>query len=262
MKTNVFLLSILLSYFLFTEISAQGFQVKYGNNFRSDVGIAYNFFLGDDAEDFRTSINGFGSGFIFDIFTGRYSFDLITIGYDAINVSAGAGVAISKYRFSEDIVLEKNGDIVDYYIDNDPDHDYGEGFFSYGKSKLVTGSVYFPANINISLGQLYFSAGALVDFYLSGKHKRKFKDNGSKKKVVIRNDDFNNYNLNKTKYGVNALIVHKKSGIGVGFTYMLTPFFEDNLGPQINETRVSFTYDFSVFEDKDKKDKTKIGVDL
>ena len=36
---------------------------------REDGAIAYNFFVGDDAEDFATSINGFGSGFIFDIFT-------------------------------------------------------------------------------------------------------------------------------------------------------------------------------------------------
>lgn len=256
MKLTLRFPAILLLFIALSASMHAQFRVEYGNNFRDDVGLAYNFFVGDDAEDFQTSINGFGSGFLLDIFTGRYSIDLISIGWDVFNLSAGAGVAISKYRFAEDIILEKTAnDYINWYIDDDPDHDYGSGFFSYGKSKLVTGSAYFPAHLNLSLGKLFFSAGALVDVYVSGKHKRKFKDDGSKKKIVIRNDDFNNYNLNKTKYGVNALILHKASGVGVGFTYMLTPFFQEGKGPDLNEVRVSFTYDFSLFEKNKTKEK-------
>ena len=83
------------------NLFAQGkFEVKFVNNYREDAGIAYNFFIGNDAEDFATSINGFGSGFIIDMFTRRYSIDLITFGTESFNLSLGAGVAISKYRFS------------------------------------------------------------------------------------------------------------------------------------------------------------------
>ncbi len=228
-------------------IAQEQFDVWFGKNVRNDYGLAYNFFVGDDAEDFTTTINGFGSGF-FDIFTGRMSFDLITIGWKSFNVSLGAGVGISKYRFSENIVLEKTTHQVVYYYDDNPEHDYGNGFFSYGKSKLIVGSFYVPVNLNISLGELHFSAGGFVDQYLSGKHKRKFKVGDDKEKVMIRNDEFNDSYLNKLKYGVKALIFHKKSGFGMGFTYLLTPFFEEDKGPDLNEARISFSYDFSIFE--------------
>ena len=248
--------AILLTLILLSccNLFAQGkFEVKFVNNYREDAGIAYNFFVGNDTEDFATSINGFGSGFILDLFTGRYSIDLITFGTESFNLSLGAGVAISKYRFSENIILEKENDIVSYRIDNDPNHDYVNTFFGYGKSKLVVGTVYMPVNLNISLGKLYSSAGGFIDQYLSAKHKRKFIEDDKKKIELIKNNDFNDFNLNKTKFGINALVMHKKSGIGLGFTYMITPFFQENKGPELNEARISFTYDFSKFSKKKRR---------
>jgi hypothetical protein len=223
------------------------FDVRILKNSRSDAGISYNFFVGDDDDDFTTSINGFGSGFIFDMFTGRYSVDVFTFGFDNINLSIGAGFAISKYRFKENIIFSKENNIVNYSLDDDPTHDYINTFFGYGKSKLVYGSFYFPVNLNISLGDIYFSCGALIDQYISGRHKRKFKVDGSKEKVVIRNNDFSDLNLNKTKLGVNAVLMHERSGIGMGFTYMITPFFKEGEGPALNEVRISLTFKFSKF---------------
>lgn len=239
-------------------------QVKFSffDNTRSDAGISYNFFLGNDADAFSTTINGFGSGFIFDIFTGRYSVDFLTFGCEAVNISLGAGLAISKYRFSENLIFEKTNDEVIAVIDPNPDHDYGTGFFSYGKSKLVYGSVYFPVNLNISVKELYFSAGVLLDRYVSGKFKLKYKENDKKQIIVERNNTFNDFFLNKTKYGINALIMHKPTGLGLGFTYMFTPFFEEDKGPSINETRVSLTYDFSGTSHRKKTEKKPEEIDL
>jgi hypothetical protein len=248
MKTIQKTLLILLSCLFFSSISGQA-QVKYFANYRQDRGISYDFFVGKDANDFQTTINGFGSGFIFDVFTGRYSVDFITVGPDLINLSLGVGVGITKYRFDDNLVITNVLNHIVYFADPDITHDYVNSFFGYGKSKLVYGSVYFPLNLNLSLGPFYLSAGGFIDLYASGKLKRKFLiDEEKQEPVLVRNEAFRDYPLNKTKYGINALILHKKSGLGLGLTYMITPFFQEGRGPELNEVRASITYKFSKFD--------------
>lgn len=250
MKKKVVFFAFLAALILiqtFPILSQEGFRVKFFDNTRDDGGLAYNFFLGDDAEQFGTSINGFGSGFIFDVLTGRYSVDFISLGTESVYLSFGAGFAISKYRFSDNLVFELHGDHIFVTEDIDPDHDYVNTFFGYGKSKLVYGSVYFPVNFNISAGPVYLSAGVFFDRYLAGKHKRKFKVEGEKEKVLIEPNEFKDFNLNKSKYGINASLVHKNTGLGIGFTYLLTPFFQEGKGPDLNEMRISFTFDFAKY---------------
>lgn len=225
----------------------EGFRIKYFDNKRDDGGLGYNFFVGDDAEQFSTSINGFGSGFIFDAFSGRFSVDFISLGTETVNISAGAGIAVSKYRFSDNLVFELQDGQVIVTEDPDPDHDYVNTFFGYGKSKLVYGSVYFPVNFNLSAGPVYFSAGIFYDRYIAGKHKRKFKVDGEKQKVLIEQNEFKDFNLNKSKYGINASLIHKNSGLGICFTYIVTPFFQEGKGPDINEMRISLTFDYSKY---------------
>ncbi len=85
--------SPLLLLFLFASIHCTA-QNGEENNKESGFGIrtgealsdayyydvpAYNFFIGPDAGDFETSILGFGSGFLFDIFSGRHSGDFLEI---------------------------------------------------------------------------------------------------------------------------------------------------------------------------------------
>lgn len=242
-----FVLAIILFGLLSALNSSAQFNIRVFKNPRNDAGISYNFFIGDDSDDFATSINGFGSGFILDMFTGRYSIDIFTIGFDEINLGLGAGFAISKYRFRENIILAKENDIVTYSFDDDPTHDYVNTFFGYGKSKLVYGSFYFPVSLNISLGDIFFSGGGLVDLYVSGKHKRKYKIDEEKEKIVIQNEEFRDFNLNKSKLGVNAMLMHEKSGVAIGFTYMLTPFFKEGEGPSLNEVRISLSFKYSKF---------------
>ena len=228
-------------------LSQEGFRVKFFDNTRNDGGIAYNFFPGENAKQFGTSINGFGSGFIFDVLSGRHSVDFISLGTKSVYLSAGAGVAINKYRFSNNLVFQLQDGQVVVTENTNPDHDYVNTFFGYGKSKLVYGSVYFPVNFNISVGPVYLSAGVFFDRYLAGKHKRKFKVNGEKEKALIEPNEFKDFNLNKSKYGINAALVHKNTGLGIGFTYMLTPFFQEGEGPDLNEMRISFTFDFAKY---------------
>ena len=98
----------------------------------------------------------------------------------------------------------------------------------------------FANHINFDIAEKFtFSAGGFVDFYVYGKHKRKFLMDGEKMKEMIKPAEFRDYNLNKTKYGVSASFIHKKSGIGISGAYYLTPFFQDGMGPDLNEARIS-----------------------
>ncbi|MFC2118448.1 hypothetical protein ACFLTI_05525 [Bacteroidota bacterium] len=241
-KFNYLILFSLL-FFIFSQSFGQNkCSVKFMNGPREDGSIAYNFFVGDDAEAFATSINGFGSGFVFDIFTGRESYDIITIGTKNANLSLGAGVAISKYRFQDNLILSlsNDGTMVNWEVDTDGTHDYGNSFFSYGKSKLITASVFFPAYLNFRIGRQFdISAGGFVDLYFYGRHKRKFKVGDDKNTEIVGTKDFKDFNLNKTKYGVSATIMHRPSGIGISGTYFLTPFFQEGMGPDLTEVRIA-----------------------
>lgn len=243
-KVNYFIVLTALLFLFSSSFGQSKFGVKLGKGEREDGGFAYNFFIGDDAEDFATSINGFGSGFLFDVLTGRQSWDLVTIGTKGINLSLGAGIAINKYRFQNNLVLSMDDDGMVTYMLDDPDetHDYVNTFFGYGKSKLVTASFFFPAYLNFNLGKFKLSAGPFIDLYVYGKHKRKFKVGDDKQKVLIEPKEFKDFNLNKTKYGVSAAITHKATGVGLAGTYYLTPFFEEGMGPDLTEVRIALTF--------------------
>ena len=45
--------------------------------------------------------------------------------------------------------------MVNWEDDPDANHDYGNTFFSYGKSKIVTASVFFPAYLNFRIGNQF-----------------------------------------------------------------------------------------------------------
>lgn len=240
------LLSLLSTAFLHGQ---NKFEVRVVHDLRSDFGLGYNFFAGDNLDDFRTSIKGFGSGFLLDAFAGRFSQDVLLIGTKGVNLTLGAGVTLAKYRFSEPVIFfEQDGEYL-YTLDTDPMHSYGNGFFSNDKSKLVMGSFIFPVNLNFSLGEFYLSTGGTLDVYVTGKHKRKYTTNGDRHKEVIKNDQFNDFPLNKIKWGLGAMLLHKPSGVSAGVTYMLTPMFKETSAyPEMREVRVSFSYDLSLFD--------------
>ncbi len=244
MKTKLYTLITLLFFLNNLLIAQNEFKFRAFDGSRCDFGMSYNFFVGPDAEDFRTTINGFGSGFL-DLFSFRASTDVVTLGTRDVFLSLGAGVAISKYKFSENLIISNENGLVTWEVDPDPSHDYGTGFFSYGKSKLVSTTLTFPVNMNFDVGEFFLSAGVTYDRYLTGKLKRKFKVNGSKEKVVVKNDQFNDFPVNRDKFGLGFMIMHKPSGLNIGATYMMTPYFREGLGPELNEMRISVSYELS-----------------
>ena len=238
MKKNIFITVVLLM--IISPLFSQKFQVKYNFTPREEGQVGYNFFVGKDASLFQTSIQGFGSGFIFDIFSGRGSFDVVTVGWEKANLSLGLGYSIMKYRFQKNLVFDMSTDYHTIYEDPNPDHDYVNTFLGYGKSKLVYGSISTPVYLNLKIGKILFSGGAYLDFYISGKHKRKFIENGNKIVEKIGNSDFRNFGLSKTKLGASVMLKHIPTGIFFSVDRMFTPFFSESYLPEIYEMRVTF----------------------
>jgi hypothetical protein len=209
----------------------------------------YNFFTpGSNVENmdmFNTTINGSGSGFIFDILSFRSDMDLVAVGTKHVFLTGGLGFSVMKYRFSDNLKLTYNEDHqrVIAEIDQTEGVEFDNSFFGHDKSKIVYGSMYVPVNLNIKAGGILLSGGGFVDLYLSGKMKRKYKVDGEKVKEKIGNKDFRDFNLNKTKYGWNAEIRILKPGFGIGFMQMITPFFSGDDDPEIFENRIYFIYD-------------------
>lgn len=237
--TTIAMLALVLA---FGSQAQDKFGVRVKINQRQDSGIGYNFFLGDDTDYFQTTIKGFGSGFLFDIFSGRTGVDFLQIGTDAVFISLGAGLAGLKYRLKDNLAISvtPDGSKVQYAVDNNPAHDYVNTFFGYGKSKIVISSFFVPAHLNFVIARkVTLSAGGFIDFFLFGKHKRKYIEDGEKVKALTKPKEFRDFNLNKIKYGLSASIIHNKSGIGLTGAYYLTPFFQEGKGPELNQARVS-----------------------
>jgi hypothetical protein len=245
MKKYIF--NLLLNLALTAVISQSSAQnpspVRYFGQVRMESQLSYSFFTGPDAGNFATSVNGFGSG-ILDIFGIRASADIISIGSDRFYISAGAGFAVSKFRLAKNLVfLGPQSSIAFCIPDPDTTHDYGSGFFSYGKSKIITTSFYFPVDLNMVVGKnVLITAGGYLDLNLTARYKMKYRVGEDKVKEIIRSSEFRNQNINTTKLGVNFTIFHKKLGYGLSASYSLSPFFKSGWGPDIHEARVSLSY--------------------
>ncbi|MFA6126557.1 MAG: hypothetical protein WC699_04575 [Bacteroidales bacterium] len=243
-KKYLLLLSILVLAVTSIPSEAQNkLTVRYFNQIRWEGQLTYNFFTGPDAGNFRTSINGFGSG-ILDLFGMRTSSDIINIGSEKYYLSIGAGFAVTKYRLADNLVfLGPQSSIAFSMPDPNPTHDYGSGFFSYGKSKIITTSLYFPVDLNLAIGKnILFTAGGYLDLNATARYKMKYLVGEDKVKEIIRSEEFRKLNPSTVKFGVNATFFHKKLGYGLSASWSLTPFFKPGWGPDIHEARISASY--------------------
>jgi hypothetical protein len=224
-------------------------QVRFFQQIRSETQLSYNFFTGPDAGNFSGSIRGFGSG-VLDLFDLRASADFVQIGTDKLFLSAGAGFAVLKYRLAKNLVfLGPQSSIAFCVPDPDPSHDYGSGFFSYGKSKIITTSFYFPVDLNLSLGKnVIFCAGGYLDHNLTARYKAKYRVGEDKVTEVIRSAEFRKFYPSTTKFGVSGAIYHRKWNVGIAASYSLTPFFKPGMGPDIHETRISLVLDEALWK--------------
>jgi hypothetical protein len=218
-------------------------SIRFFDQIRWESQLTYNFFTGPDAGNFTTSINGFGSG-ILDLLGMRTSADIISMGTDRFYLSAGVGFAFTKFRLAKNLVfLGPQSSIAFCIPDPDPTHDYGSGFFSYGKSKIITTSLYFPVDLNLAIGKnMLFTAGGYLDLNATARYKMKYRVGENKVTEIIRSEEFRKLNPSTVKFGLNASIFHKKLGYGLSASWSLTPFFATGMGPDIHEARISASY--------------------
>jgi hypothetical protein len=246
-KMKHFLLATLLITLISSTISAQDKFFRSGLHMRSEGSPAYHMFLTDDTDLLRTTVKGFGSG-LYDMFTFRQSFDLVHMGSEKVYLSLGAGYAISKFRFTENILLNYDNGVASFSLDTNSARDYVNTFFGYGKTKLVYGSFMIPLTVNFESEDLILSLGGFYDMWISGKFKSKYLENGVKVKDKIPNSELSQYPINKGKLGLSLTVASRKHRYGVSVNYMMTPFFQEGKGPLMNEFRIGL-FSYTNFKD-------------
>jgi len=195
----------------------------------------YNFFVGNDAGQLKTTVKGFGS----------ISFPSIMVNQSFIGTSSGnfkpffsvnVGFNWKQWRFADDkaLIKDNNGVIV---VQNAPvGEDYTDGFFSYTKTKLSTGVVRLRPEFGFTThnGNFSIGTGPLIEFMVAAKHKRKYYNDGSKEKNIKKGIDY--YNLKWFQFGWGASVGTFHFGV---FTYfMFTPMFDKNMGPNVKAAEV------------------------
>lgn len=225
----------------------------------SPSGIVYNSFIGKDAQQLKNDMEGFGSisGLTFVdnvMFNSNYKFS--TDNKVNLFTNLRLGILAKKFRFTDNLILEKDSTTGVLYAFSDPDlnKDYGDAFFSYGKSKLV--STYFRINpelvFNFNVSEKWpinISVGPVFDLLLGVKHKRKFYENDDKEKIKITKNK--NFNLNTYQFGIRSSIYTKI--VGINYAYYFTPFFQSNKGPEVKLFELGLFFNLE-FPDKKKED--------
>jgi putative Mn2+ efflux pump MntP len=256
MRKLIITITVLLS-LSFSTFAQNNAGLQFFKYARQEQSVGYNFFIGEDAADFSTSIKGFGSG-MGDVLTGRVSMDIIGYGTDKLSISLGLGYSVSKFRLSKNLILGLDQGSVTWMADPDETHVYQNTFFGYGKTKLVNGSFYAPLNLNISFSEkIMVCLGGFVDYSIYTKFKSKYKVGEDDVKDLIKPSDMNDFNLNKIKYGLNASLYFTGTGTGLSFTYYMTPFFQEGLGPDIQEMRICFSSGIGDIREEIAKDRGK-----
>lgn len=214
----------------------------------------FNFFMGDDIENFKTTLKGFGS------IGHSYEKSIVEIGNKHIAMYLNLGYSIRYYRFKKNLILTKNENLIEDQIVENPPYEFKNTFFSWSKNKMVLGYLIIPVGFDLKTRFADLRLQASYLRYLSGKHKLKYNindENGvfenkgdvtigwlagdERQKFKIPNDELKDYFINKNNFSVLLMLLPKISGkknIGIGFKYDLKPLFIENKGPDIHETSV------------------------
>lgn len=232
---------------LFISSFSQGYP-KFSASLLTREAIGFNFFMGKDADKFKTTPKALGSG-ILD-FSGQYNLWSIWIlkpNKYPVGIATTVGLRIAKYRFTDNYIFTDNG----ITIDDDINHDYSNAFFSRHGSKLVTGKLfvpilfYFPVHnwFNPAKDDFGIFAGAFYDLYLFSYHKNYYDEDGQ----FIKHKQRNNY-ISKyfNKHGVGFRGGLKVYNFFVYAQYMFTPFFSDKIPYKINEAKIAINYYFDL----------------
>jgi len=212
--------------------------------------LGYNFFVGNDAKEFTTIPKVLGSG-LYD-WSFNYSFTpfwIVNPQDKMIGLSFPFGLRFTKYRFSDHLTFGLDADQkLEIAIDDIATHDYNDSYFSYDGSKLVTGNwrfplfVYFPVQRWFGGKEDHFGIFGTFFYerYAFAYHKLRYDEDSKRVKDVTRNKTFKNYGLNKHLIGVSGGF--KIKTVVFFAQYVITPFFDETVGKEINEMRVGISF--------------------
>lgn len=206
----------------------------------TNIRPAFNAFRGEDSYLLRTSMNGFGSlsewnlvlGFPFAIGEKKIKFLILP----------RTGFLWKKFRFANPLIpqLDTFLNKTIFQMNTNPNKDFGKGFFSYGKTKLVLSTFRINPELGIAIDfneqAIGITAGPVMDILISSKYKQKFIENTQKKKVIIK--DNNLLNINFIQYGISAAIM--SPWIDIYGAYFFSPFFKANHGPNVKAFELGF----------------------
>ncbi|MBN2215559.1 MAG: hypothetical protein JW723_15095 [Bacteroidales bacterium] len=215
--------------------------------------LDFNYFMGDDNENFKTTLKGLGS------IGNSHEISIVTAGNRHIAMFLNLGYSIRYYRFEKNLMLTKSDNSVeDQIVENQP-YAFKNKFFSWSKNKMVLGYLVIPVGFDIKTKFADLRIQASYLRYLSGKHKLKYNiiDDGvfenkgdvtigwlagdDRQKFKTPNAEFKDYFLNKNNFSVQIMLIPDISGdknTGIGFRYDLKPLFIEDKGPDIHEVSV------------------------
>ncbi len=254
-------LFILIVFFNF-NIFAQNTKFSAGNIINEFSG--FNFFLGSDADKFKTTPKAFGSG-IFD-FSGQYtikSFWLLEPVKRNIGLATTVALKINKFRFKDNLYFDTNADSI--LIDNNASHYYNNMYFCRHGSKLVTGKLNIPLIFYFPISQWFgdnkgvfgIFAGAYYDAQLFAYHKLYYEENDRLVKNKTKNNKIKQY-FTKNNFGLRGGI--KIFNIFLFGQHSLTPIFS-NLPYDIYETKIGFNFKINYDQEKIEEKIDDLGTD-
>ncbi len=201
---------------------------------------SYNAFVGKDSDLMNTTFKGIGSLTEWNLVI-SYPFVFGNAKYKFL-ILPRTGVLWKKFRFAKNLVpnMDTTLNRTVFSIDSDLTKDYGSGFFSYGKTKLVVPTFRVNPELGISMDieekAIGITVGPVLDIALGVKYKQKFKQNGQKKKEVQKGND--KFNINSIQCGVSAAVM--TPWVQFYGAYIMNPFFKPDKGPVLN------TFEFGV----------------
>lgn len=201
------------------------YQLKKKKGF-DRVEIGYNFFEGDDADNFTTTAEGLGS----------IKINLLTVyRYYAgpVYISPGWGLAISEFRFEDNLIFrhDADADALNVFEDPNPANDYG-------KSKLQLGYIRVPLELGLQARKFNLAFGGYADLLLWSKHKRKFRNDETQDfaKIILGGSD--DLQLETFQFGVFGRVA--LGSVGLYVNYNLTNTFQDS-GPDMRAVQVGLS---------------------
>jgi hypothetical protein len=216
----------------------------------------FNYFVGNDVANFKTTLKGFGS------IGAGYEISIVSFGNEHYALFLNLGYSIRYYRFEKNLKLtKKENEIEDEIIENPP-YEFKNTFFSWSKNKMVVTYLNIPVGVDLKFRFADFRLQASYNRYLFGKHKLKYIDENNtmeskgnvtmgwlvgeeREKYKTPNKEFKNYFINKNNLTASIEIIPKINGeriFGIGFKYDLLPFFIEGKGADIHATSIFISF--------------------